>query len=47
MQQIAGVGIAGVRQERDRTGIAVKDLKTSQSSLEDIFVSLVREKEQA
>ena len=40
-------GIAALLQELDRAGIAFKDLKTSQSSLEDIFVSLVREKEQA
>ncbi|MEO7547831.1 MAG: ABC transporter ATP-binding protein [Ramlibacter sp.] len=38
-------GIAPLLQELDRAGIAFKDLKTSQSSLEDIFVSLVREKE--
>ena len=41
------VGIAALLQDLDRAGIAFKDLKTSQSSLEDIFVSLVREKEQA
>ncbi|MDQ6882166.1 MAG: multidrug ABC transporter ATP-binding protein, partial [Pseudomonadota bacterium] len=40
------VGIAALLQDLDRNGIAFKDLKTSQSSLEDIFVSLVREKEQ-
>ncbi|RYF43328.1 MAG: ABC transporter ATP-binding protein [Comamonadaceae bacterium] len=38
-------GIASLLQELDRAGIAFKDLKTSQSSLEDIFVNLVREKE--
>ena len=38
-------GIAALLQELDRAGIAIKDLQTSQSSLEDIFVSLVREKE--
>ena len=36
-------GIAGLLQELDSAGIAFKDLQTSQSSLEDIFVSLVRE----
>ena len=38
-------GIADVLQRLDAAGIAFKDLKTSQSSLEDIFVSLVREKQ--
>jgi ABC-2 type transport system ATP-binding protein len=38
-------GIAALLQELDSAGIAFKDLQTSQSSLEDIFVSLVREKE--
>jgi ABC-2 type transport system ATP-binding protein len=38
-------GIAGLLQALDATGIGFKDLKTSQSSLEDIFVSLVREQE--
>jgi ABC-2 type transport system ATP-binding protein len=37
-------GIAGLLEDLDRAGIAFKDLQTSQSSLEDIFVSLVREK---
>jgi ABC-2 type transport system ATP-binding protein len=36
-------GIAGLLQDLDRAGIAFKDLQTRQSSLEDIFVSLVRE----
>jgi ABC-2 type transport system ATP-binding protein len=39
-------GIAALLQDLDTAGIAFKDLKTSQSSLEDIFVSLVREEEQ-
>jgi ABC-2 type transport system ATP-binding protein len=39
-------GIADLLQALDRAGIAFKDLRTSQSSLEDIFVSLVREKEE-
>lgn len=37
-------GIAALLQDLDRAGIAFKDLQTKQSSLEDIFVSLVREK---
>jgi ABC-2 type transport system ATP-binding protein len=37
-------GIAGLLEDLDRAGIAFKDLQTSQSSLEDIFVSLVKEK---
>jgi len=36
-------GIAALLQALEATGIAFKDLKTSQSSLEDIFVSLVKE----
>ena len=36
-------GIAGLLQDLDRAGIAFKDLQTRQSSLEDIFVSLVKE----
>ena len=38
-------GIAALLQDLDRAGITFKDLQTRQSSLEDIFVSLVREKE--
>jgi ABC-2 type transport system ATP-binding protein len=38
-------GIAQLLQALDAAGIAFKDLQTDQSSLEDIFVSLVREKE--
>jgi ABC-2 type transport system ATP-binding protein len=38
-------GIAALLEQLDRAGVTFKDLKTSQSSLEDIFVSLVREKE--
>ncbi|HYF41260.1 MAG TPA: ABC transporter ATP-binding protein [Ramlibacter sp.] len=37
-------GIAELLQALDTAGIGFKDLKTSQSSLEDIFVSLVNEK---
>ena len=37
-------GIADLLQAMDQAGIAFKDLKSSQSSLEDIFVSLVQEK---
>ncbi|MEP6789946.1 MAG: ABC transporter ATP-binding protein [Ramlibacter sp.] len=40
-------GIAALLDELDKAGIAFKDLQTKQSSLEDIFVSLVREKEEA
>jgi ABC-2 type transport system ATP-binding protein len=40
-------GIAALLQDLDTAGIHFKDLRTSQSSLEDIFVSLVREKEAA
>ena len=36
-------GIAALLQDLDAAGIHFKDLQTSQSSLEDIFVSLVRE----
>jgi ABC-2 type transport system ATP-binding protein len=36
-------GIAALLQALEAAGIAFKDLKTSQSSLEDIFVSLVKE----
>jgi ABC-2 type transport system ATP-binding protein len=39
-------GIAQLLQDLDAAGIAFKDLQTQQSSLEDIFVSLVREKSQ-
>ena len=39
-------GIAALLAQLDSAGIAFKDLQTSQSSLEDIFVSLVREKDQ-
>ncbi|HEY1103281.1 MAG TPA: ABC transporter ATP-binding protein [Burkholderiaceae bacterium] len=38
-------GIAALLQALDEAGIAFKDLKTSQSSLEDIFVSLTTEQE--
>lgn len=38
-------GIAELLQALDAAGIAFKDLKTSQSSLEDIFVNLVRGEE--
>ncbi|HKW81687.1 MAG TPA: ABC transporter ATP-binding protein [Casimicrobiaceae bacterium] len=37
-------GIASLLDDLDKAGIAFKDLHTTQSSLEDIFVSLVREK---
>ncbi len=38
-------GIAALLEDLDRAGIRFKDLQTMQSSLEDIFVSLVRERE--
>jgi ABC-2 type transport system ATP-binding protein len=37
-------GIAGLLRDLGQAGIAFKDLHTTQSSLEDIFVDLVREK---
>jgi ABC-2 type transport system ATP-binding protein len=37
-------GVAALLHELDRLGIAFKDLQTRQSSLEDIFVSLVSER---
>ncbi|MGC7405890.1 ABC transporter ATP-binding protein [Pandoraea pneumonica] len=37
--------IAALLRDLERAGIAVKDLNTTQSSLEDIFVSLVHKKE--
>ena len=37
-------GIAALLDDLDRAGIPFKDLQTTQSSLEDIFVSLVEEK---
>jgi ABC-2 type transport system ATP-binding protein len=40
-------GIAALLQDLDAAGVAFKDLRTKQSSLEEIFVSLVREKEEA
>jgi ABC-2 type transport system ATP-binding protein len=38
-------GIATLLEDLDKAGIRFKDLQTTQSSLEDIFVSLVREKQ--
>jgi len=38
-------GIAGLLDDLDRAGIVFKDLQTRQSSLEEIFVSLVRERQ--
>jgi ABC-2 type transport system ATP-binding protein len=40
-------GIGALLQQLEHAGVAFKDLQTKQSSLEDIFVSLVREKEAA
>ena len=38
-------GIAALLDDLDKAGIQFKDLQTTQSSLEDIFVSLVREEQ--
>jgi ABC-2 type transport system ATP-binding protein len=38
-------GIPALLQDLEDAGVAFKDLQTRESSLEDIFVSLVREKE--
>ena len=38
-------GIAELLKDVDALGIRFKDLNTTQSSLEDIFVSLVRERQ--
>ena len=43
-QQEEGTGIAGLLADLEATGIRVKDLHTRQSSLEEIFVNLVRER---
>ena len=37
-------GIAGLLDDLVRAGIVFKDLQTQQSSLEEIFVSLVKER---
>ncbi|WP_422666895.1 ABC transporter ATP-binding protein [Billgrantia endophytica] len=42
-RQDEGTGITGLLADLEATGIRVKDLHTRQSSLEEIFVSLVRE----
>jgi len=42
-QRNSGSGIAGLLQSLNAQGIAFKDLHTSESSLEDIFVSLVHQ----
>jgi ABC-2 type transport system ATP-binding protein len=41
-QDEAGGGIAGLLDQLEKLGIVFKDLQTRQSSLEDIFVSLVK-----
>ena len=41
--ELEGTGIAALLEDLDQAGIRFKDLQTSQSSLEDIFVSLVRD----
>jgi ABC-2 type transport system ATP-binding protein len=38
-----GAGVSSLLEDLNRTGIRVKDLHTTQRSLEDIFVSLVRQ----
>ncbi|MGH8713467.1 MAG: ATP-binding cassette domain-containing protein, partial [Casimicrobiaceae bacterium] len=38
-------GITALLDDLDKAGIAFKDLQTTQSSLEDIFVSLLRERQ--
>ena len=40
--QHEGTGIAGLMRQLSESGVDFKDLQTNQSSLEDIFVSLVR-----
>jgi ABC-2 type transport system ATP-binding protein len=42
--QHEGTGIAGLMRQLQASGLDVKDLQTRQSSLEDIFVSLVSER---
>ncbi|MGA8030845.1 MAG: ABC transporter ATP-binding protein [Casimicrobiaceae bacterium] len=42
--EVEGTGIAAVLEDLDQAGIRFKDLQTSQSSLEDIFVSLVKDR---
>ena len=41
--QAERTGITALLDDLDQAGIEFKDLNTTQSSLEDIFVSLVRE----
>jgi ABC-2 type transport system ATP-binding protein len=42
-EQVEGTGIVALLKDLAEAGIQVKDLSTSQSSLEDIFVDLVKE----
>jgi ABC-2 type transport system ATP-binding protein len=42
--QVERAGIAALLADLNRAGIKFKDLQTKQSSLEDIFVSLVEER---
>jgi ABC-2 type transport system ATP-binding protein len=42
--QAEASGIAGLLSDLEDAGIGFRDLRTTQSSLEDIFVDLVREK---
>ena len=41
--EVEGTGIVALLEDLDQAGIRFKDLQTSQSSLEDIFVSLVKD----
>jgi ABC-2 type transport system ATP-binding protein len=43
--QTERTGITALLADLNRTGIKFKDLQTKQSSLEDIFVSLVKERQ--
>ena len=40
----AATGIAGLLRAIDDAGLALKDIHTSQSSLEEIFINLVKAK---
>jgi ABC-2 type transport system ATP-binding protein len=42
--ELEGTGIAALLEDLEQAGVRFKDLQTSQSSLEDIFVNLVRDR---
>ena len=42
--QAERTGITGLLQDLNQAGVRFKDLQTTQSSLEDIFVDLVRQR---